>query len=232
MAKEFKAEVFDASRTLVGGISMFWGFDAEHLAKINICREKSFPWFHLDHAYFKRGYENGNFRINYCHFHQTKLLDVPADRLGLATKRLQDWKRTGSNVLVLVPSENISRLLGYKDSKDWVRQVTTKLRGYTDRPLVVKEKGPGLDGYLPNAWAAVSMSSVAEVECAIKGVPVFTLHDSPAAQVSEKDLSKIETPIYPDREPWLRSLSYSQFNVSELGSGKVASILKDIYGIQ
>jgi hypothetical protein len=58
------------------------------------------------------------------------------------------------------------------------------------------------------------------VEMAVAGVPCFTSEFSPAAQISEKDFSKIETPIYPDREPWLKTLSYSQWNVGEMAVGQ------------
>ena len=215
---------------------MIWGFDEDHRKKMIQAHQMSDPFFHIDHAYVKRGYENGNFRVNFKHFHQTGLLDVPGDRVSMAKKRIQDWNRTGRNVVVIIPSETVLSVIhawrgGPATVRDWTRQTEETLRKHTDRPIVMKKKGPGLDGFLREAWAVVSLSSVSEVEAALKGIPVFTSPDSPASPVSLKDLSLIEQPIYPDREAWLRSLGYSQFNVSEMKNGKVASILKDIYGL-
>jgi hypothetical protein len=37
--------------------------------------------------------------------------------------------------------------------------------------------------------------------------------------VGKSDLREIESPIYPDREPWLHSLAYSQYDERELCDG-------------
>jgi hypothetical protein len=55
----------------------------------------------------------------------------------------------------------------------------------------------------------------------ILGCPVFVHPDSAAALVGQTDLKKIETPIYPDRQPWLNAISYSQFDERELIDGTV-----------
>jgi hypothetical protein len=43
--------------------------------------------------------------------------------------------------------------------------------------------------------------------------------------VGQTDLSKVEKPVYPDREPWLRALSYSQFSEQELVDGTLWRLL-------
>lgn len=217
----------------MGGLSLIWGFGDPHEQKIIHCMREKLPFFHMDHAYFKRGYEHGNFRVNFGHFHQTRTLDLPEDRSGLARKRLEEWKQ-GRDVVVIVPSERICMILSalqgrFVGPKDWCRATEEELKKHTDRPIVRKEKGGSILDVLRNAHAVVSLSSVAEVEAAVRGIPVFTSWDSPACQVSEKDLSKIETPIYPEREGWLRTLSYSQFTLEEMRNGTAASILKELY---
>jgi hypothetical protein len=207
-----------------------WGFGDDNERRLIWCRENDLPFLHMDHAYFKRGYEHGNFRINFKHFHQTKLLDVPADRSERGRKRLQDWKK-GSHVVIIVPSERISYVLGYKH-KEWVRSVETELKRHTDRPIVIKHKGGSVLDALRNAHACVSLSSVAEVESVVYGVPVFTSEHSPASPVSLKDLSLIESPVYPDRDKWIDTLSYSQFHIEELSSGKAWDIVRNLYGIE
>ncbi len=205
-----------------------WGFDEDPLTKYRECVEKNLPFFHMDHAYFKRGYEHGNCRVNFCHFHQTNILDVPADRSAIGRKRLREWKRDGSSIVVVVPSERICLLLG-TSPKNWIRQVTQEIKQHTDRPIFIKEKGGSILDAIKNAWATVSLSSVAEVESVMFGVPVFVSRDSPALPMGLCDLSKIETPVYPERDPWINSLSYSQFHTSEMASGKAADILRNLY---
>ena len=212
LAKAFGAKDSGPDTSYKGGLSLFWGFGDPVEEKIALCMREKFPFFHLDHAYFKRGYEHGNFRLNFGHFHQTKLLDVQKIRTPLATKRIQEWKK-GRHIVVIVPSERICMVLGAVQGKtikpkDWARATEAEIKKYTDRPILRKEKGGSILDALKDAHACVSLSSVAEVEAAVHGIPVFTSLDSPAAQASEKDISKIESPIYPDREPWLRTLSY------------------------
>jgi hypothetical protein len=44
--------------------------------------------------------------------------------------------------------------------------------------------------------------------------------------VAESNLSKIESPVYSDREMWLRNLAYSQFTCEEMENGVAIDILK------
>lgn len=227
------AKCLQADSSFMGGLSLFWGFGDPVEEKMVRCMREGLPFLHLDHAYFKRGYEHGNVRVNFGHFHATRLLDVPGDRAGLARKRLEPW-REGRHIVLVSPSERICRVLAQvrgipANAKDWVRQAESKLREYTSRPIVVKEKGGSFLDAIKGAHAVVSLSSVAEVEAAVHGVPVFVTQDSPAAAVGLLDWSRIESPIYPDRDAWLRSLSYSQFHVSEF-AGTTRKIIEGLYG--
>jgi hypothetical protein len=226
------AKAHDSSKTLVGGTSILWGFGGSQEDKLRECWKGGLPFFHLDHAYFKRGYRNppdyGRFRANYCHFHQTRLIkNLPPERANPLRKRLQAWKKDGANVIVIIPSDRISGFLG---EREWAKRMALELKRHTDRSIVVKEKGPGLGDYLANAWAVVSLTSVAEVEAVMAGVPVFVGPHSPACQVGSAWIEEIERPQYPDREDWLRTLSYSQFDTDEMASGKAWGIMKELYG--
>ena len=241
-AKGARAKTYDPDHTLVGGTSILWGFQGGHIDKLLRCFQNGYPFFHLDHSYFKRGYRNpseeGNFRVNFRHFHQTRVIpDLPADRAGMWRNRVGGWKTDGKVVVIVEPSPNITRVLGtlsghHVHPKDWCRSVEEKVKRFTDRPVYRKEKGGGFEGVLRNAWAVISISSVAEVEAAVYGVPVFVGEDSPARCVglSLDELDKIETPTYPDREDWLRTISYSQFSGEEMQTGKAWGILRELYG--
>ena len=64
----------------------------------------------------------------------------------------------------------------------------------------------------------VTHSSNIAVEAAISGIPVFVSSTSACEPIGLTDFSKIESPIYPDREAWLAHLSYSQFYFEEFGA--------------
>ena len=225
LAKTFGATSFDCSHTFIGGLSLFMGFDAQD--QIRKCLEGGFPFIHIDHAYFKRGYEHGNFRVIVNRFHQNQLLDVPGDRLRKFDVKTEPWKK-GREVIVLEPSTMICRML--QKPPHWAQETEAKIKSFTDRPIRIKRKGPGLIGELRNCHAVVSLASVAEVEAAKYGIPVFAAEHSPAAPIAEHDFSRIETPVYPDREQWLRTLSYSQFHVSEMSDGTTKRVLEDQHG--
>ena len=226
-----KADALASDHSYLSPLPVFWGFEDQELAKISRCWGEKRPFIFMDHAYFKRGYEHGNVRVCVSHFHQTKLLDVPDDRSLLAKKRLQPWQKDGRHVVIIDPSERICRLLGVKSARDWVREKEHEVRKYTSRPILVKRKGGSILDAIRGAHAVVSLSSVAEVESVVHGVPVFVTKDSPAFPVGLTDLSKLDSPIYPDREMWLRTLSYSQFHLDELANGTAKRILREIYGL-
>lgn len=234
IGRGFKADAVHADSTSPVQFPIFWGFDEPTFGKVMKLMQERKPFLHLDHAYFKRGYEHGNVRVNFGHFHQTRLLDVPEDRVTLARKRLEPWRKSGSHVVIVSPSERICRLLSQLrgipgNSKDWCRMAESDVKRYTDRPVIVKDKGGSFLDAIRNAWAVVSLSSVAEVEAVVHGVPVFVSQDSPAYPMTG-ELKDIEKPSYPDRDIWLRTLSYSQFHLSELSDGTIKTTLERIYG--
>lgn len=225
LAKGSEAQIYEQGRTLVGGVTVVAGLDDDSLGRIIRCRKEGKPFVFLDHAYFDRGYKTGNFRVIVNGVHQTTLLDVPGDRwerFGITPK---PW-RQGREVVVIAPSERVCTVLGA--SKRWAQETAGQLGKYTSRPIRIKFKGPGLDGELKDAHCVVSLSSVAEVEAALIGVPVFASQHSPAAPIAEQDFSKIESPLYPDRGAWLRTLAYSQWHISEMADGTTTRHLRKV----
>jgi hypothetical protein len=72
----------------------------------------------------------------------------------------------------------------------------------------------------------VTHGSNAANEAIILGCPVFSHPSCAASLVGKSDLREIENPIYPDREPWLRSLAYSQFDERELVDGTLWRLME------
>jgi hypothetical protein len=147
--------------------------------------------------------------------HQRKLVEREKPKTFVYEGR--DWRK-GDDVLIFPPSNTIAATF---DAQSWVEDTKHELRKFTDRRLIVKykEAPKPLKEYLKTAHAVVGYGTVASVEAALYGVPVFCGPRCPATPVGLKSLDQIENPAYPDREPWFKSLTWSQFSLSEIQSG-------------
>jgi hypothetical protein len=87
------------------------------------------------------------------------------------------------------------------------------------------------EDWLADVHAVVAFNSVAATEAVLAGVPVFLTGAANAAQpMSNLDLTKIETPWFPDSDQvyeWACHLAYGQFHIDELANGTAAAILKE-----
>lgn len=171
-------------------------------------------FLYMDNSYFHRGSRGTKFRLIRRGIHLTRVLDRPADRferLGVAVK---PWRKTGRNVLLIPQSGWHGNIYG---CSGWTQATATILRSFTDRPIVVKhDKSLPLQEFLEDAWCVVTYGSVAGVEAALAGVPVFSGPICPSLPISSGAIEKIETPLYPEREPWLHSLAYATWDVEEI----------------
>lgn len=205
-------------------VVMGFHFGCEEIVTECLRTEREF-WF-VDHAYFNRGYETGNFRLIRNAVHQAKILPLPSRW----NREVVGWRSGGSDVIVIYPSKNIQRVL---EQPNWKERVCDELPRYTNRKIIVKRKGDGeLKPLLKNAHAVVSLASVAEVEAAAFGVPVFVSEWSPCASISAGTLAEIETPRKPDRTAWLASLSNAQWSVEEMSKGKPFEVLSGYFDLR
>jgi hypothetical protein len=204
---------------------VFFGFD--DIEKLRAVRKSGEPWLFMDHAYFHRGYRhNAFFRVIYKNIHQTKALDVPGDRLEFFKVKRLDWKNTRDHVVFIPAPRNIEALYG-----PWNEKALQRIASATKRPIKIKAKTDGsLGDFLHRSWGLVAHSSVAAVEAACLGFPVFGPDTSPAFPVSAS-IDDIENPVRPDREPWLRTLAYSQFTTEEIENGKAWGIIRELHGL-
>lgn len=181
-----------------------------------LCRKHGWGYVYIDHAYWKRGYHTRNFRFCLNNYHCTDWRETSNDRFLRWKDRfnLQDWKG-GDNIIVLPPSPKVAEIY---NAQMWCKTVTAKIRLISSRNIIVKPKDfpQSLQELLRNAHCVVSFGSVADVESALAGVPLFTSEYSPAAPIALQDFTKIENPITPDRMPWLKSLCYAQWNLDEI----------------
>ena len=85
---------------------------------------------------------------------------------------------------------------------------------------------------LNNCHAFVTHNSTASVDSCVRGVPTFVTSDLALCwPVANKDLTKIESPEYPDREQWLNDLGYKLWSIKEIRDGTVYKRFKSKLGL-
>ena len=85
---------------------------------------------------------------------------------------------------------------------------------------------------LNNCHAFVTHNSTASVDSCVRGVPTFVTSDLALCwPVANKDLTKIESPEYPNREQWLNDLGYKLWSIKEIRDGTVYKRFKSKLGL-
>jgi hypothetical protein len=156
------------------------------------------------------------------------VLDVPDDRRAMFKAAFQAWREPRETIVFIPAPKSIEQFYG----DNWNAQALGEIAKATKRKVIIKAKTDGnLREYLKQAHCLVSHSSVAAVEAGCFGVPVFGPATSPAYLIGESDLSQIENPVFPDRERWLNTLTYSQFTKQEITSGFAWATVKELNGV-
>lgn len=181
-------------------------------------------WLRVFATWLPRGDNGGMYRWHLNSFQLQQIRDLPPDRLDVRRPPVRTWQKGGRHIVVANPTATYSRFHGLDD---WTGKTIAALAKLTDRQIVTRDKETKrpLQADLEGAHCLVAHGSNAVVEAAIMGCPVFVHPDSAAALVGLTDLTKVEAPIYPDREPWLRALSYSHFDERELVDGTLWRLL-------
>lgn len=189
-------------------------------------------WVYWDRGYLKRVFatwlprgENGGFYRWHCNgFQLQEIRDVPDDRWKALQTPASLWARNGKHIVVAIPTPTYEK---FHKIEGWTDRTLRALALLTDRQIVTRDKESKrpLQADLDGAHCLVAHGSNAAVEAVILGCPVVVDRCSAASLVGRTDLKDIENPIYPDREPWLRALSYSQFNERELCDGTLFRLI-------
>lgn len=191
-------------------------------------------WIYWDRGYARRvfatclpaGSGGGYYRWHVGGFQMRSVRDVPEDRWKNLQTPLAPWRKEGRHVVVAAPTRTYCR---FHQCQSWIADTIDALARVTDRQIVIRDKEQyqrrPIQRDLEGAHCLVTHASNAAVESVILGCPVFVHPDSAAALVGQTDLTKIEQPVYPDREPWCRSLAYSQFNEQELVDGTLWKLM-------
>jgi len=162
------------------------------------------------------------------------IMDVPDDRWRELVRfnpnlEYRGWKRTGSKILVVIPSEKPFQYYGHSREK-WIEKVEKTIRKHSDREIVWRAKasrGERTNDTIYHAldddiYALVTYNSIATVEAIQHGIPAFGLAPTAADPVCGNNLAQIENPVMADEEKiykWLCSIAYSQFSLDEILTG-------------
>ncbi len=175
------------------------------------------------------GIPGGYYRWHVNSFQMQKISDVPDDRWKFLRleNQVKPWNKNGKHIII---ADTLHFYWDFLGDKDWVDRTVNEIKKHTDRKIIIRRKEIKVPGgikdnpvplyeELKDAHCLVAHGSIAAVESVIMGCPVFVDPINAAALVGMTDFSKIETPVYPERQPWLNSLAYCQFNERELVDG-------------
>lgn len=212
------------------------------------CWETGRPFYYIDNGYMgnlmkKKKY----YRVVKNNIQHTKIKSgMPSDRyLDLCQfapymnyygkKALQSGP-----ILLVTPSEKPCQFYNL-DKKSWVEETVAEIKKYTDRPIVIREKGLRPDRIKDNSvasqcardqiYAVVTYQSMAALEAMHYGIPAFTLAPSCVDSVSNRNLSDIENPNYPAEDKFLNLLhylSYCQYTLDEINRGVALSMIEEM----
>jgi hypothetical protein len=218
---------------------VFWGLGSYNYALIKKYKEHNINWIFTDMPYWNRWMGKNRdtcyWRIIPNDLHITSVGDFPSDRLKKSPLSIKEWKAKGDYILVC-PSSYM--LENYYNEINWTENTIKEIKKYTDRPIKVRNKprnattsGPqaatiAFEDDCANAYAVVTLASIAGIEAALLGTPVFCHASSACAPIAATDISLIETPLRPDRSKWLNTLSYFQYTEAEIKQGLYKQIFQ------
>jgi hypothetical protein len=218
----------EALNALGSDIIPIVGCQPENTAQIAKWRASGRKWIYWDRGYARRifatslprGENGGYYRWHVNSFQLQSIGTFPADRWSALRTDVLPWQTKGKHVVIAAPTRTYAR---FHKIETWIADTIDALARVTDRQLVIRDKEQvhtrPLQRDLAGAHCLVTHGSIAAVEAVICGCPVFVHTDSAASLVGQTDFTKIEKPIYPDRQSWLNALAYSQFNEQELVDG-------------
>lgn len=199
------------------------------------------PFIFTDMPYFNRwmgdNRDTCHWRVIPNHVHALGIYGgFPDDRFKKLNVTVRDWRTTGDHILVCPSSPAMERYYG---NINWLEGTLQLLKQYTDRPIRVRHKprangtsGPRaatipFEEDCKNAWAVVTLASMAAVEAVCLGIPVFTAEHAPGSIFGNR-IENIENPDLCDhalRNIWLNTLAYYQYTEAEIAAGLYREIL-------
>ena len=226
---------FEAVKALPDNIIPIIGCSPELTKSVKEWKERKRNFIYWDRGYARRVFatwlprgDNGGYYRWHLNSYQMQniIKDAPADRWSSLATEVTPWQRNPKgHILIACPTPTYEK---FHDIEGWTEKTLRRLARITDRQVVTRDKESkrSLQSDLDGAFIMVSHGSNAAVEGVISGCPVVVDSSSAAALVGITDLEQVEHPVYPDRQPWLNSLAYNQFNEQELVDGTLWRLIQ------
>jgi hypothetical protein len=223
------------------------------------CIKEGRDFYFMDNGYFGNHVKTKIYsRIVLNGFHHSKYVEVPDDRFNNVVATVnnrydlinninrydlfsEEWHKKGDDILIIAPGR-LNQYFWKLDIDKWISETVDMLKKHTDRNIIIREKpvknertgDKHIYNQLDKTFAVVTTNSLSAVEAIGFGIPCFTSNHHSMVDLCSEDLSKIETPYYPDRDKVLKHLhwlAYCQYTKNELENGVAYSIIKQ-YGLR
>lgn len=212
------------------------------------CWETGRPFYYVDNGYMGNLEKKKYFyRVVKNNVQHTQIKDVPGDRFKGLVKFAPYMNYSGRKdprlhngpILLVTPSEKPCAFYGITRD-EWLKSTIEELKKFTDRPIIIRDKGLRYERVRENSvahqiqrdqvHAVVTYQSMAALEAMHYGIPAFTMAPCCVDSVANKDLSKIESPFYPEEKDFLKVLNYlayCQYDLEEMSTGKALKMIEE-----
>lgn len=202
------------------------------------CRAAGRDFYYIDTGYFGNGRKKTYHRITRNNVQNLgPIIDRPGDRLAATGVQFRKFKG-GTNILLAPPSQKLLNLYDIV-LEDWLEDVQTEIKKYTDRPIILRTK-QGRSARVTtdtmemalgqDVHCLVTYSSIAAGEALLLGKPAVTLGPNAASALCSQTLAEIENlhiPTLDQIDAWARHIAYCQFTEAEMRDGTAWRILNE-----
>ena len=224
----------NANPTYQGGDSIVWGLIRGAHEIMQQTRQNGFDYFQIDNAYFGR---NRYFRVTRNALQLTHMPKVVIDDrylfiFKMLGKSIMPWRKERNGPIVICPSSEFLYKFYGTTLQAWIHSVTTEIKKYTDRQIVVRYKElmpkDDIDDAIQDAWCVVTLVSAAALDALRLGVPVVTTGECAASPLATP-ISEIENPKLLDgREMLFSFLASCQFTPEEMLKNNVIAAVRSL----
>lgn len=223
---------------------IFFGTSNNNLEKCYDYKRKGIDFVYIDMPYFdstRYHFVNNDltksyFRVCFNSVFNNKIYNVPDDRFKKLNIEIKEWKKNGSCIIFFMSSPVVTNFYSnnneVKKIVDYVKKIYPNKMvkiSYKKSSKLVKNLVPIKD-QVKDCFFTLSITSMAAIQSIILGVPSFCHEESPCAPVSGKINSNLKDIKYPEnRIEWLKTLSYSQYNLEEISKGLPYQFYKEYF---
>jgi len=238
-------------------IHFFWGLAGSNIPEIKQCIEKNEDWYYVDVGYLTQqitrypepkinDYDKTYFRIVKGGIHTIRMKVGDGTRLNQLTHKGIDTEFKGwytgetKHILVAPSSPTVTFHINGISQEEWINQVTTEIKKYTDIPIKIRNKprpnnqwwGTDIKEDLKDCHCLVTNMSLSAIDAVLNKVPVVTHQRNICAPISSRDINKIEKPLRPGHKTInerMRAVAENQFTIEEMENGTACKIMKEQY---